>query len=103
MDIQVDELKDKLDAKESFRLVDVREPHEHEEFNVGGDLIPLAQFIQQIPDFESEKEHEIVLYCRSGQRSGMAKRFMEQQGFKNVRNLEGGMLDWIRKFGPGKP
>lgn len=98
MDIQVDELKDKLDAKEDFILIDVREDYERAEFNVGGMHIPLGNLPTNISDLEDYKEDEIVIYCRSGNRSGQAKMFMEQLGFKNVRNLIGGMLEWNRKF-----
>lgn len=99
MDIQVDELKDKLQAEEKFCLIDVRENYEHEEFNVGGKLIPMGEIIDHIGELEKDKENEIVVYCRSGNRSGMVKKMLEQFGFKNVRNLEGGMLEWNRKFG----
>lgn len=99
MDIQVDELKDKLEANEKFRLIDVREKYEHDEFNVGGTLIPMGDIFNHISELELDKDGEIVLYCRSGNRSGMVKRMLVQFGFKNVRNLEGGMLEWHRKFG----
>lgn len=99
MDIQVEELKDKLDANEEFVLIDVREDHERAEFNVGGIHIPVGVIPASIEDLEKHKEEEIVIYCRSGNRSGQAKVFMEHLGFKNVRNLLGGMLEWRRKFG----
>lgn len=97
MDIQVEELKDKLDAEEDFILIDVREDYERAEFHVGGQHIPLGTLPMKIEDLEDHKEDEIVIYCRSGNRSGQAKAFMEQLGFKNVRNLIGGMLEWNRK------
>jgi len=97
MDIQVDELKDKLDAKEEFVLIDVREDYERAEFNVGGQHIPLGTLPANLEDLDELKEEEIVIYCRSGNRSGQAKAFMEQLGFKNVRNLIGGMLEWNRR------
>ncbi|WP_235299079.1 rhodanese-like domain-containing protein [Portibacter marinus] len=97
MDIQVEELKDKLDAKDDFILIDVREDYERAEFHVGGDHIPLGTLPANLEDYEDAKEKEIVVYCRSGNRSGQAKAFMEQMGFKNVRNLVGGMLEWNRK------
>ena len=99
MDIQVDELKDKIDAEENFTLIDVRESHERAEFNVGGTHIPLGNIPASIEDLEEDKEGEIVIYCRSGARSGQATAFLQQLGFKNVRNLAGGMLEWSRKFG----
>ena len=99
MDIQVEELKDKIDAEEKFTLIDVRESHERAEFNVGGTHIPLGNIPASIDGLGEDKEQEIVIYCRSGARSGHATAFLQQLGFKNVRNLAGGMLEWSRKFG----
>lgn len=98
-DITVNELKQKLDDKEEFVLIDVREPYEHQEFNVGGQLIPVGGIMGAIEDLEDHKDDEIVVYCRSGQRSGMAKQLLMASGFKNVRNLEGGMIAWVNTFG----
>ncbi len=98
-DIEVNELKIKLESEEDFVLIDVREPHENAEFNVGGELIPLGNLPGSIDGLRRYQKVEIVLYCRSGKRSGMAKQFMEQQGFSNVRNLLGGMLEWQDTFG----
>ena len=100
MDITVQELKQRMDAGETgFVLIDVREPYEHEEFNIGGQLIPVGSVMGAIPALESHKDEEIILYCRSGNRSGMAKQLMVATGFQNVRNLLGGMLAWRENFG----
>lgn len=99
MDIQVEELKDKLDANEEFVLIDVREDYERAEFNVGGTHIPLGTLPLNLDDLEDYKDKEIVIYCRSGNRSGQAQAYMQQMGFKNVRNLVGGMLEWNRRLG----
>ncbi len=98
MDITVEELKKRLDAKEELVLIDVREPHEHEEFNVGGELIPVGTIVDRLDDLMKHKEDEVILYCRSGNRSGMAQNILRQVGFTNARNLEGGMLAWQDKF-----
>lgn len=98
MDITPKELKGKIDSGEDFVLIDVREPNEHEAFNVGGQLIPVKTIPARIADLEAHKEVEIVVYCRSGARSGMAQRFMLENGFSNVRNLTGGMLAWQDEF-----
>lgn len=98
MDITVEELKQKLDSKESFVFIDVRENHEYEAFNLGAKLIPLGDLMDAIPQLEKHKEEEIVVHCRSGQRSGMAQHILIEAGFKNVRNLLGGVLDWQEKF-----
>ncbi len=102
MDINVQELKERLDKGEDLVLIDVRQPNEHEEFNVGGKLIPLATVPVRMNEIAEDKDVEVVVYCRSGGRSGQAKQFLMQNGFTNVRNLQGGMLAWIDTFGPTK-
>lgn len=99
MDITVHELKEKMDKGEQFVLLDVREPIEREEFNIGGDFIPIGKIPYSMDHFAGKEEEEIVVYCRSGNRSGQVQQYMEQQGFKNVRNLTGGMLAWAEAFG----
>ncbi|NOT36782.1 MAG: rhodanese-like domain-containing protein [Saprospiraceae bacterium] len=95
MDITVQELKEKFDKKEKFILIDVREQFEHSEFNIGGVLASLqTSLTYKIAELEDQKDSEIIVYCRSGNRSGMAKQMFTQAGFKNVRNLLGGMLQW---------
>jgi len=101
-DITIHELKERLTNKEELIIIDVREAYEHEEFNIGGDLIPIGKFPIVLPDLEKYKDQEIILYCRSGNRSGMAKRLMERAGFKQPRNLLGGMLAWQETFGKDK-
>ena len=99
MDITVAELREKLVNKDAFLLIDVREPYEHEEFNIGGDLIPMGNFPMVISSLISHKEDEVVVYCRSGRRSSAVQFQLNVAGFKNVRNLEGGMLAWMDAFG----
>ena len=99
--ITVEALKAKLDAGEKLNLVDVREPHEHAAFNIGGILLPLGQVqTLQIDAIEDLKEEIVYVYCRCGNRSGQACMMLEPYGFKNVVNVAGGMLDWEAKF-PG--
>lgn len=99
MDITVQELKERMDKGEAIHLIDVREPYEHEEFNIGGLLCPLGDVMRAIEDMSEHKAEEIVVYCRSGRRSDTAKQIMQQAGYQNVRNLLGGMLDWQEAFG----
>lgn len=93
--ITAEELKARLDAGEKVNLVDVREPNEHAEFNIGGQLVPLGQIRNfQVDELESLKEAEVIVYCRSGNRSGQAAMLLETMGFSNVNNLAGGMMRW---------
>ncbi|MFM2360431.1 MAG: hypothetical protein RLY16_2424 [Bacteroidota bacterium] len=97
--ITAEELKARLDAGEKLNIVDVREPHENAEFNIGGALLPLGQVqMMQIDELEDYKNQELILYCRSGNRSGQACLILEAAGFTNVVNLTGGMLNWREKF-----
>lgn len=96
-DITAEELKLKMDNKENFTLIDVREDFERDEFNIGGLFAPLRSvFPFKIPEWSEslKKDSEIIVYCRSGARSGQAKLMLEQAGFSNVRNLIGGMIQW---------
>lgn len=102
MNITVQELKKKMDDGDDFVLIDVREPYEHQEFNIGGDLIPMGDLPNKIDDLLEHQNHEVILYCRSGNRSGIAQQVFLQKGFKNVLNLTGGMLAWADTFGTGK-
>ena len=98
--ITAEQLKSRLDAGEKINIVDVREPHENAEFNIGGTLIPLGKILSmQVEEIEDLKDQELVLYCRSGNRSGQACMFLDAMGFKNTRNLVGGMLAWQEKIG----
>jgi rhodanese-related sulfurtransferase len=93
--ITVEELKARLDKGESLHLLDVREPSEHAEFNIGGVLLPLGKIMtMQTDDIDDWKDEEVIVYCRSGNRSGQAGLILETAGFTNVKNLTGGMLAW---------
>ena len=94
MDIDVQELRRRLEDDEKVILVDVREPHEHEAYSIGGMLIPLGEVPGRAEELLPYQDQEIVVYCRSGKRSDTAKNFLLQSGFSNVRNLLGGMLAW---------
>lgn len=98
-DITVEELKKRMDANEHLNIIDVREPHEYEAFNIGARLISLGDLPNHLNELNAIKDEEIILHCRSGMRSGNAKMYMQSQGFTKVRNLLGGMLAWQDKFG----
>ncbi|MGB0850879.1 MAG: rhodanese-like domain-containing protein [Bacteroidia bacterium] len=97
-DINVIELKAKLDNNEDFLLIDVREEWEYEDFNIGAKNIPLGNIQGTIDDLDDWMEKEVVVHCKSGMRSAAARDFMIREGFKNVRNLEGGIMAWQTEF-----
>ncbi len=97
--IDVHQLKEKIASQSNLNLVDVREPSEHDEFNVGGLLLPLGEIrMGNIEQIELLKDQEVILYCRSGNRSGQAALILESMGFTNVINVVGGMLSWQENF-----
>ena len=98
--ITVNEVKGRLNAGEKVNLIDVREPDENAEFNIGGLLVPLGKIqSMQIDEIDDLKEEEVICYCRSGNRSGQACLILDMLGFKNTKNLMGGMQAWQEKFG----
>ncbi|MEY4727724.1 MAG: hypothetical protein RLZZ390_248 [Bacteroidota bacterium] len=98
--IQVAELNQKLQNGEKVHLVDVRESFEHDEFNIGGILLPLGDIrMGDTEKIDHLKDEEVYLYCRSGNRSGQAALILETMGFTNVTNVVGGMLAWKDSFG----
>jgi rhodanese-related sulfurtransferase len=95
-DITAEELKQRIDQGEKLNIVDVREEYESEEFSIGGTLIPLGTLPDHVNELEPLKNEEVIVYCRSGNRSGQAKMFLESVGFTNVRNLTGGTNRWLQ-------
>ena len=89
-----------MDRGEKIILIDCREPHEFEEANLGGRLIPLGKFqSMQLEEIENLKNEEVIIHCRSGQRSMMACMVLDQMGFTNSVNVTGGILEWQKRFG----
>jgi adenylyltransferase/sulfurtransferase len=100
--ITVHELKRKMDAQESFALIDVREAHEAEIARIeGATLIPLGEITDRV--CELSKDEEIIVYCHSGVRSVRAAQLLQERGFANVCNLEGGIEAWSEEIDPNVP
>ena len=97
--ISPEEVKERMDKGEKLHLVDVRQPEETAEFNIGGIALPLGNIQNmQTEDIDDLKNEEVIFYCRSGNRSGIAAMVLDQAGFSNTKNLTGGMLAWREKF-----
>jgi rhodanese-related sulfurtransferase len=97
-EISVQELKEKKDKGENFQLIDVREDFEYEMSNLGGLSIPLSGIL--IEAEKIEKDRPVVVMCRSGKRSAAAIMQLEQHGFTNLYNLQGGILAWVDQIDP---
>jgi sulfur-carrier protein adenylyltransferase/sulfurtransferase len=101
-EIDVTEVKRKLDRGDRFQLIDVREPHEYRICNIpAAKLVPLSEFARHVAEFDPEAE--TVVHCRSGVRSAKACGILRQAGFKHVRNMAGGILAWSDRVDPSVP
>jgi sulfur-carrier protein adenylyltransferase/sulfurtransferase len=96
--VTVKELKQRLDAGEDVFVLDVREPYEYQIANIGAKLIPQNDVPKRLD--EIDRNREIVVQCRSGQRSQRIAEYLAQQGYPNVKNLAGGILAWADEIDP---
>jgi adenylyltransferase/sulfurtransferase len=97
-EITPQELKDLINSKADFQLIDVREEYEHEEVNINGELIPMGEILER--SAEVSKDKQVVIHCRSGKRSATVINALENQhGFTNLYNLKGGILAYIEEVG----
>jgi rhodanese-related sulfurtransferase len=98
-EVTVQELKRMRDNNENFQLIDVREPHEAEIAQIGGELIPMGQIISESDKISKDKP--VVIHCRSGARSATVIQALEKQyGFTNLFNLKGGIIAWAKEIDP---
>jgi sulfur-carrier protein adenylyltransferase/sulfurtransferase len=98
-DITPTQLAEKLSRGDAVVMIDVREPYEWNAGHIeGAEHIPMAQLPEQLGAID--REHEVVMICRSGARSERARQFLRQQGFEKVKNLVGGMQRWSREVDP---
>ncbi|MCA2965431.1 MAG: molybdopterin-synthase adenylyltransferase MoeB [Acidobacteriaceae bacterium] len=101
-EISPKEVKALIDAKENFVLIDVREPHE---FQIGriptSTLIPLGDLPKKVAELDPNANY--VLHCKMGGRSAKGCDVLRQAGFKNVRNMTGGISAWSDQVDPSVP
>ncbi|MHB8207067.1 rhodanese-like domain-containing protein [Mucilaginibacter sp.] len=97
-EISVQELKEMQDSNQDFQLIDVREDFEYEVSNLGGVLIPLGGVLIEVDKIAKDKP--VVVMCRSGRRSAAAIMQLEQLGYTNLANLQGGILAWAAEIDP---
>lgn len=97
--ITIRQLQQMIMENIDFQLIDVRQPHEHEAFNLGGISIPLADIEAVTPFIANNKK--VILYCQSGNRSAKALDILSKRGVTaDVYHLEGGIQAWLRAFQP---
>lgn len=95
-EITATELREQLKQNKPLHLIDVREPYENEEFNIGGINIPLAELMNHEEELKAlAATGDLVMYCRSGNRSTMAQKILAMRmGIHNTINLRGGVMMW---------
>ena len=98
----VEELKTRLDRKDAFLLLDVREQREFEICRIPGSvLIPLGELPSRLAELKGRDD--MIVHCKSGVRSGKAVALLRGSGFAGARNLTGGILAWIDRIDPTLP
>lgn len=100
--ITVQQLKEMMDNKENYHLIDVREQHEYDLVNLKAELIPVSLVPGKLDMFE--REGKIIVHCRSGARSANVIHQLQQlRGMENLYNLEGGILAWAKEIDTSLP
>jgi adenylyltransferase/sulfurtransferase len=92
MQINPKEFKDRISE---LTILDIRTPYEIEELDLGGIQIPLDELLMDIEQIEYLKNQEVIIICYTGLQSKIAQRILEKRGFKNLRNLEGGLEAYL--------
>lgn len=95
-EVTVKELEKMKNENEDFFLLDVRDQFEYDICNLGGHLIPLAELPQRLNELNPDQK--IIAHCKGGGRSSRAVEFLQQQGFKDVYNLKGGISAWWKEI-----
>ncbi|HEU5101573.1 MAG TPA: rhodanese-like domain-containing protein [Roseiflexaceae bacterium] len=97
------QVKEKLDRGDSFRLIDVREPHEYAYARIdGSELMPLSRAQEWVGDLTDDQE--VVLLCHHGSRSAQVAGYLaSQRGLKQVANMLGGIDEWSRLIDTAVP
>lgn len=93
------ELKKKRDNQENIQIIDVREDYERDISNIDGSIhIPLAELEDRLDELNPSQEY--ILQCRTGGRSATATQILMAEGFKDVKNLVGGINEWAKSIDP---
>ena len=100
-EINVQDLKQKIDNGEDINVLDVREPHEYEVANIGVRLIPLGELPERLA--ELDQSDTLAIHCKTGGRSARAVKLLQDAGFQNVYNVKGGITAWSEEIDPSVP
>ncbi len=101
-DISVETLKEKIDKKDDFFLLDIREPFEYDICRLpDATLIPMGEVPSRLNELDNERE--MIIYCHAGVRSARVVMWLRQNGFTNAKNLSGGIDAWSCLIDPNVP
>lgn len=101
-EVTVQELKSMRDSNADFQLIDVREEHEYDIANIGGELIPMGTIMEHVDRISKDKK--VIIHCRSGARSASVVQLLESsQRLTNLYNLKGGILAYAKEIDPSLP
>jgi adenylyltransferase/sulfurtransferase len=102
--ISVAELKSKIDKKENFLLIDVREPSEYEIVKIPGSvLIPKQGFLDGSALSGLPQDKPIILHCKSGVRSAECLAILKSAGFADASHVSGGVVAWAKQIDTSLP
>ncbi|NNE70048.1 MAG: rhodanese-like domain-containing protein [Rhodothermales bacterium] len=102
-EITVSELAARISEDDDFLLLDVRPGFERDFSNIGGAHMQMSEIPARLAELEEYLDQDIVVYCRSGQRSFQVVHFLRSRGFSGAVNLKGGILAWSREIDPDIP
>jgi rhodanese-related sulfurtransferase len=88
-------LKKRIGQDDNLIVIDVRELWEYDEVNIGALNIPLNDLPKQLKELDYCVNKEVVVHCKSGNRSNQAMKYLLKQGFKNVKSLDGGIEAYL--------
>ncbi len=100
-EITVEEYKKRIESGEEIFLLDIREPHERDISHIGGLLVPMSELPERMDELPEDKNTEIIVYCRTGNRSHHVTLFLKDNaGYTNVKNMLGGIHAWHDRIDP---
>lgn len=102
-ELSVEELHARYEAGTPVVLLDVREEYEYDIINLEGILIPSEELESRLGELQDYKDEEIIVHCRTGNKSAEAVELLRKNGFPKARNLQGGITAWAQKIDPSFP
>ena len=104
LEINCQSVKARLNAGESFVLLDCREAGEHALVHIAGDrLLPMSEMMARRGELEPHRDEPIVVYCHLGMRSRDVAAWLRQQGFAQAQSMTGGIEQWAVEIDPTLP